>query len=77
MKFFVGKKIRKQFGGEINITYLVKDGIIQLCPDGMHEGCSNVCPFFTYDENMKKLKLSCKFKTIDIKIEGDYEANEC
>lgn len=77
MKFLVGKKIRKQFGGEINISYLVKDGVIQACPDNNKELCSSACPFFTYDDSTKKLKISCRPKTMDIKIEGEYEANEC
>ena len=77
MGFSVGKKIRKQFGGEISITYLVKDGIIQVCPERSNEGCSNTCPFFTFDEKLKKLKISCRPKTMGIIIDNVYEANEC
>jgi len=77
MGFSVGKKIRKQFGGEITIAYLVKDNIIQECPVNNNKGCSNACPFFTFDEKLKKLKLSCRSKTMDIIIDGIYEANEC
>jgi len=77
MSFSIGKKIRKQFGGDIDITYLVKDGIIQVCPEKNNEGCSNVCPFFTFDIKSQRLKISCRPKTMDIVIDGIYEANEC
>jgi len=75
--FSIGKKVRRQFGGEVEIIYLVKNGIIQKCPEGGSEGCSDVCPFFTFDNQTKKLRISCRPKTMDIKIDNFYEANEC
>lgn len=72
MEFSIGMKTKRQNSvnddyKEVTIIYLIKDGIHQKCPDTREE-CSNACPFFEYNIETNKIRLSCRPYTVLINL---------
>lgn len=65
MKFTISKE--SVCGENIFIFKLVKDGVLQICPNNSNY-CTSRCPFFQYD-GKKTLQLLCRQRSIKIIIE--------